>query len=217
MKHKICLLLILFYFSGCIAIRVYIPHSSPNSSDPLKGYTENVSKEPSSESKVTNPFFTIVDETTNAEVFARRSPSLFVFAPRELKNQYGSLPKLIEKEIELNPNDYPSNDKYKIKIHTFSLLADDVCYKNITSVDLHITVESEKSKKQILDFTFSDTLESRVTDCTFTLATAPVFLGWIAYMPYIGFRGNREDQLNQMGRIAVLKFFEKLKVSLPRK
>lgn len=207
----------LFYFSGCIAIRVYVPHSSPNSSDPLRGVTENISSDLSTANQPTPSFFTIEDGTTNAEVFARRSPSLFFLAPKEFQNQYGSLPKLIEREIDLNPKDYQSNEKYKIKIHTFSLLADDVCYKNITSVELHITAELEKSKKQFLDFRYSDTLESRVTDCTFTLASAPLFLGWIIYMPYLGFRGNREDQLNQMGRIAMIKFFENLKVSLPRK
>ncbi|WP_167884482.1 hypothetical protein [Leptospira ilyithenensis] len=196
---------------------MYVPHSSPKSSDPLRGFTEEEQEDTSANSKPSVPFVTVEDKTENGEVFGRRSPSLFFLSPRNLENHYGTLPQLIEKEIALNPGLYPAKSKYKITIHQFSLLANDVCYKNITSVDLHITVESEKPKKQILDFNYSDSLESRVTDCTFTLATAPAFVGWVIYLPYLSFRGNREDQLNQMGRIAVLTFFEKLRESFPKK
>ncbi|BDA79935.1 hypothetical protein LPTSP3_g28650 [Leptospira kobayashii] len=217
MKKQFSLPLITLLFSGCIAIRVYVPHSSPESSDPLRGFTEEESKDTSAKSKPSVPFVTVEDETENGETFGRRSPSLFFLSPRNLENYYGTLPQLIEKEIALNPGLYPIKGKHKITIRQFSLLANDICYKNITSVDLHITVESEKPKKRILDFNHNDSLESRVTDCTFTLATAPAFLGWVIYLPYVSFRGNREDQLNQMGRIAILTFFEKLRESLPKK
>ncbi|WP_411821648.1 hypothetical protein [Leptospira sp. 'Mane'] len=216
MKQKLHLLLIITFFSGCIALRVYVPHSSPESLDPFRGSTEEIRTESPINSKTISPI-TVEDKTDNGEIFGRRSPSLFFLSPRTLENHYGTLSQLIEREIALNPNLYHTKEKYKITIHQFSLLANDVCYKNVTSVDLHITVESQKSKKQILDFNHSDKLESRVTDCMFTLATAPVFLGWVAYLPYIGFRGTREDQLNQMGRIAVLAFFVRLKESLVEK
>ncbi|EMO61963.1 hypothetical protein LEP1GSC133_2401 [Leptospira borgpetersenii serovar Pomona str. 200901868] len=39
-------------------------------------------------------------------------------------------------------------------------------------------------------------------------------MGWLIYLPYLGFRGNREDQLNQLGKTALLEFFEKLKITL---
>lgn len=73
-----------------------------------------------------------------------------------------------------------------------------------------------KARIQILGaseetFSFYDEIDSRVTNCYLTgsiLTVVPL----IWYVPYNGYRGNREDQLNQLGRNSLTEFFRKLEL-----
>ncbi|EKS07703.1 hypothetical protein QMM42_02025 [Leptospira santarosai] len=199
------ILLFLFSFVNCIAIRVYVPK---------KG---NISHNVDNSDTIPrlDPNFEVLESPTlKNETFAIRKPSLFFLAPEKLENEYGSVGTVIARELDQNRNDYKTDQKYKIHIKNFELKTIDRCFfGSKTEVKLNIEVVNPVNKKNVLDFQYEDSIDSNVTDCHFTLATVTV-LGWLVYLPYLGFRGNREDQLNQLGKTALLEFFEKLKITL---
>ncbi|AVV50995.1 hypothetical protein [Leptospira santarosai] len=196
-------LLFLFSFVSCIAIRVYVPK---------KG---NISYDVDNSNTIQRPDFEVIESPMlKNETFAIRKPSLFFLAPEKLENEYGSVGAVISRELDQNRNDYKTDQKYKIHIKNFELKTIDRCFfGSKTEVKLNIEVVNPVNKKNVLDFQYEDSIDSNVTDCHFTLATVTV-LGWLVYLPYLGFRGNREDQLNQLGKTALLEFSEKLKITL---
>ncbi|PJZ55792.1 hypothetical protein [Leptospira barantonii] len=202
--------LILFSFLNCISVRVYIPKKGTDAYDVGNLDTFLHLAVPNS-----NPHFEI-EESPELKYgpFAHRIPSLFFLSPKKLENEYGSVGTIIARELDRNRNDYKTNQKYKILVKGFELKTDDSCfYGNITNVKLDIDVLHSEKKENLLNFHFEDSIESNVTDCNFVLASGTI-VGWLIYMPYLGFRGNREDQLNQLGRTALLEFSEKLKSAL---
>ncbi|MCG6193933.1 hypothetical protein LFX25_11830 [Leptospira sp. FAT2] len=204
---------LLLLLSGCIAIRVYIPKQGTDAFD-----IGNLDTIPHLAIPHPNPQFEIGEapHLGNA-TFARRVSSLFFLAPDKLENEYGSIGVLLRRELDRNRNDYKTNGKYRIFVKDFELKTDDHCFSgSVTGVKLAIEVTDLSKNTSVLDFQYADSIESNVTDCHFTLATATI-VGWLIYMPYLGFRGNREDQLNQLGRTALLEFSEKLKFSLRKK
>ncbi|WP_061298245.1 hypothetical protein [Leptospira borgpetersenii] len=199
--------LFLFSFISCIAIRVYVPKKGNISYE--VGDLDTI---PHLDSNLN--FEVIESPTLKNETFAIRKPSLFFLAPEKLENEYGSVGTVIAKELDQNRNDYKTDQKYKIHIKDFELKTVDHCFfGSETEVKLNIEVVNLTKKENVLYFQYEDSIASNVTDCHFTLATATV-LGWLIYLPYLGFRGNREDQLNQLGKTALLEFFEKLKITL---
>ncbi|MBM9501377.1 hypothetical protein JWG44_14060 [Leptospira sp. 201903071] len=211
----IVLFLFLFtftFFISCISIRVYIPQKGTDVFD-----IGNVDTIPHFAVPRENPNFEVIEsQETNGSAFATRDPSLFFLAPRKLENEYGSVKTLILRELDRNRKDYKVDQKYKILIKNFELKTNDRCFfGSMTAVNLEIDVIRSAREEKILEFHFEDSIDSNVTDCNFTLATATI-VGWLIYMPYLGFRGNREDQLNQLGRIALLEFSERLKSSLEK-
>ncbi|AXR61858.1 hypothetical protein [Leptospira mayottensis] len=202
--------LFLFSFVSCIAIRVYVPRKGSIAYD-----VSNLDTIP--HLAVPNPnlnFEVLESPTLKNETFAIRKPSLFFLAPEKLENEYGSIGTVIARELDRNRNDYKTDQKYKIYIKDFELKTIDHCFfGSETEVKLNIEVVNLTKKENVLDFQYKDSISSNVTDCHFTLATTTV-LGWLIYLPYLGFRGNREDQLNQLGKTALLEFSEKLKITL---
>ncbi|WP_061249925.1 hypothetical protein [Leptospira alstonii] len=200
---------VLFCFTNCISIRVYVPKKGnvAGTYEP-----ENLDTIPNP-----NPHFEVLESPTlRKETFAIRNPSLFFLAPDQLKNEYGSIGTVIARELDFNKEDYKTNEKYKIHIQDFELKTEDSCFfGSKTEVKLNVEVWSFTKNENVLDFQYNDSIDSNVTDCHFTLATITI-LGWLIYMPYLGFRGNREDQLNQLGRTALLEFSEKLKSVLEK-
>ncbi|TGM07092.1 hypothetical protein EHQ76_05385 [Leptospira barantonii] len=204
--------LVLFSFLNCISVRVYIPKKGTDAFD-----VGNLDTIPHLAVPNSNPHFEI-EESLELKYgpFANRIPSLFVLSPRRLNNEYGSVGTMIARELDRNRNDYKTNQKYTIFINSFELKTEDFCFGgNNTSVKLDIDVLNLEKKENLLNFHFEDSIESNVTDCNFVLATGTI-VGWLIYMPYLGFRGNREDQLNQLGRTALLEFSEKLKFALEK-
>ncbi|RHX90143.1 hypothetical protein [Leptospira stimsonii] len=198
---------LLSFFLNCIAIRVYISEKGTDAFD-----IGNVDTIPHFEIPNLNPHFEVIESPeTSRFLFATRDPSLFFLAPRKLENEYGSVKTLIQRELDRNRDDYKTDRRFKIHIKNFELKTIDRCfYGSTTSVKLEIDVNRVEKDEKNLDFRFEDSIDSNVTDCNFALATGTI-VGWLIYMPYLGFRGNREDQLNQLGRIALLDFSEKLK------
>ncbi|XDD51616.1 hypothetical protein AB3N59_07745 [Leptospira sp. WS92.C1] len=195
---------LLFLFSNCIAMRVYVANPGlgdlPNSSIATPPKTiENYQIE-------TPKYF-------SEQPFAQHSPSLFYFVPKSLTNQYGTVAEIIKQELMSNPDFQPETNQYLVRIIDFNLYSKDKCFSNETGINFEIEVENILTKKKILEFKYKDLIKSYVTDCYAAVASAPFFLGWILYAPYIGFRGDREDQLNQIGRIAILEFFDSFKKS----
>ncbi|MBM9575969.1 hypothetical protein JWG45_02275 [Leptospira sp. 201903070] len=209
---RICPILIFGFCLSCIAIRVYVPKKGSDSFD-----IGNVDTIPHLAAPRENPNFEVLESPKIfGSAFATRDPSLFFLSPRKLENEYGSVKTLILRELDRNRNEYKVDKNYKILIKNFELKTDDRCFfGNLTEVKLEIEVTRIEKEEKILDFHFEDSIDSNVTDCHFTLATATL-VGWLIYMPYLGFRGNREDQLNQLGRIALLEFFEQFKSSLEK-
>ncbi|TGL64201.1 hypothetical protein EHQ64_03955 [Leptospira sarikeiensis] len=126
------------------------------------------------------------------------------------KNVYGPISKLILKELEDHKEEYPG--KHKITIRKFKLESIDHCTYNNVNVEMEADIISLGKPWR---YEYKDGIESKATDCMATLATLPLLLGWIIHLPYLGHRGNREDQLNQMGKVAILDFLDELKKHLP--
>lgn len=203
---------LLSFFLNCISIRVYVPKKGTNAFD-----IGNVDLIPQFAIPKNNPHFEVIESPeTGRFPFATRDPSLFFLAPKKLENEYGSIKTLIQRELDRNREDYKTDQNFRILIQNFELKTIDRCfYGSTTSVKLEIDVNNTSKDANVLHFRFEDSIESNVTDCNFTLSTATI-VGWLIYLPYLGFRGNREDQLNQLGRIALLEFSEQLKSYLEK-
>ncbi|WP_246057556.1 hypothetical protein [Leptospira gomenensis] len=202
----------LIFTIDCISVRVYVPKQGTDRFD-----TGNVDNLPQFAVPKMNPKFAVSQPTElETQPFAQRIPSLFFLAPNRLENEYGSVKTLIERELDRNREEYKTDKKIEIRILDFELKTTDRCIESVSSVRLNVEAIDSESKQKIFDFRHEDNIESNVTDCYFTLATGTV-LGWLVYMPYLGFRGTREDQLNFLGRAALLEFFEVLKRSLIQK
>lgn len=137
------------------------------------------------------------DKVSLGETLGRHNP--FVFKSRNLNNEYGSLVYLLENEIQNYPERYPkvhSSKSTLIRITEYNLKTDDSCWDNNTSVDFKAEVEQDG---KIELFNYSDSIHSHITDC-FLIGSTITFLPLLIYIPYEGYRGTREDQLNQLGR-----------------
>ncbi|EMY70110.1 hypothetical protein [Leptospira vanthielii] len=129
--------------------------------------------------------------------------------PEGLPNEYGPLSYLIRKELSMRGNRYPLllDRGGKIFVDEFQLVSLDRCSKNLTFVRLKARIQIAGGGEEV--FSYYDEIDSRVTNCYLTgsiLTLVPL----IWYVPYNGFRGNREDQLNQLGRNSLSEFFSKM-------
>lgn len=129
--------------------------------------------------------------------------------PEGLPNEYGPLSYLIRKELSIRGNRYPLllDKGGKIFIDEYQLVSLDRCSKNLSFVRLKARIQIAGGAEEV--FSYYDEIDSRVTNCYLTgsiLTLVPL----IWYVPYNGFRGNREDQLNQLGRNSLSEFFSKL-------
>ncbi|TGL41488.1 hypothetical protein [Leptospira perdikensis] len=132
-------------------------------------------------------------------------------SPEGLPNEYGPLSYLIRKELSMRGNRYPLllDRGGKILVDEFQLVSLDKCSKNLSFVRLKVRIQIGSSTEEV--FSYYDEIDSRVTNCYLTGSILTVIpLLW--YVPYNGFRGNREDQLNQLGRNSLSEFFAKLEV-----
>jgi hypothetical protein len=191
-SYIICLLIIGFGISSCqfIELRVLPPL-------PSKEYRPK----PNKLKKIT-----WVD-SSHPYRDGRHSP--FLFSNRNLKNRYGRIIFQIQEELERNGEAYPKwkrvPDGSTVRMDRFDLETKDECYFNTTRVGIQISGIDPRGK-EIFTFEYEDKIESHVTDCFLfvsTITAVPLF--W--YIPYQGFRGNRDDQLNQLGKNALREFF----------
>ncbi|MCT8335484.1 hypothetical protein NUH30_17510 [Leptospira sp. 85282-16] len=190
--YTISLILISFLGMGCgISLRVYRPFPNEKSFDYIK--------------KMDHIQVLVKDES-------RMKMGIYdgyFFQPEGLPNEYGPLSYLIRKELSLRGNRFPLliDRGGKIFIDEFQLASIDRCSKNLTFVRLKARVQIVGYAEE--EFSFYDEIDSHVTNCYLTgslLTIVPL----IWYVPYNGFRGNREDQLNQLGRNSLSEFFTKL-------
>ncbi|TGK82743.1 hypothetical protein EHQ23_15735 [Leptospira bourretii] len=131
--------------------------------------------------------------------------------PEGLPNEYGPLSYLIRKELSIRGNRFPLllDRGGKIFIDEYQLVSLDRCSKNLSFVKMKARIQILGASEET--FSFYDEIDSRVTNCYLTgsiLTVVPLL--W--YVPYNGFRGNREDQLNQLGRNSLTEFFTKLEL-----
>jgi hypothetical protein len=192
-------LVILFVLESCsTALRVYRPYPSESPYEVI----------------VPQPKVTIITPTTEAERFALNDPYFgslarefkFLGSESNLKNEYGTLTYLLKKEFSIRSENYPMllSEGGKIEIKEFELRSIDKCYVNI--VEIKIRAEVQIGKRKIETFEYYDSIRSRVTDC-YMFGSSLLIVPLIWYVPYTGFRGNREDQLNQLGRNGLESFF----------
>ena len=202
--------LVLFYvFSGmllssCLSLSVYVPHRGElNGRDVAPSHLPQI--------LVSDPHQEKMQET----YFATRSPCLFFMAHRKIQNRYGIPSQLIREEIEKYHHLYfPSDVKYssiEIVVEKFKLFSNDRCFSNETNIDVNINVTGtiDGVRVDVLKYEFSDKIKSRVTELYMVS-----ILGTIPVIAYAGFRGNRQDQMNKLGKIALLGFFENLQLVL---
>ncbi len=182
-----------FFLLQCISIRVYVP---PQFTQDFGNLQNPIA-----------PASTVILEQEKTDFFA--TSSFWFFGTSKHKNHYGSLEELINKELKENANLYQSLLPLNIKITKFELSSRDKCIKNIAEVALEIKTFDKKGVL-IQDFKYNDNIDSMVSTCTNIWVSLPLFVGWIWYGPYIGFRGNQEDQMNQLGRIAIMSYFNEL-------
>ncbi|TGM21741.1 hypothetical protein [Leptospira meyeri] len=131
--------------------------------------------------------------------------------PDGLTNEYGPLSYLIRKELSIRGNRFPLliDRGGKIFIDEYQLVSLDRCSKNLSFVRMKARIQILGTAEET--FSYYDEIDSRVTNCYLTgsiLTVVPLL--W--YVPYNGFRGNREDQLNQLGRNSLSEFFAKLEI-----
>ncbi|TGL88219.1 hypothetical protein EHQ68_10360 [Leptospira congkakensis] len=129
--------------------------------------------------------------------------------PEGLPNEYGPLSYLIRKELSIRGNRFPLllGRGGKIFVDEYQLVSLDRCSKNLTFVRMKARIQIQGQSEE--EFSYYDEIDSRVTNCYLTgsiLFVVPL----IWYVPYNGFRGNREDQLNQLGRNSLTEFFTRL-------
>ncbi|TGK54506.1 hypothetical protein EHQ16_11795 [Leptospira kanakyensis] len=131
--------------------------------------------------------------------------------PEALPNEYGPLSYLIRKELSIRGDRFPLliGRGGKILIDEYQLVSLDRCSKNLTFVRMKARIQIQGQSEE--EFSYYDEIDSHVTNCYLTgsiLTLVP--LVW--YVPYNGFRGNREDQLNQLGRNSLTEFFTRLEI-----
>ncbi|MCC5814444.1 MAG: hypothetical protein JJT78_06790 [Leptospira sp.] len=185
------LILIVSIFLGCskfISLRVYHPQPSKK----LNGELES-----------SNIIWD--DQIKKGENLGFHDP--FIFRSRELPNQYGDLVYILDREIRNNPKRFRKiiDGKANIRIEKFDLRTDDSCWSNTTSIELLISIVDQNKIKR---FEYRDYIKSHVTDC-FLVGSSITLVPLLIYTPYVGFRGDREDQINQLGRngiSAILRF-----------
>lgn len=178
-----------FLFLGCnISLRVYRPFPYEQPFEYIEKY----------------PKISVVVAGENPLKLAEYDG--YFFDSEGLQNEYGPLSYLIRKEISIRKERYPKLIERggRIEVEEFLLHSLDRCSKNRTEIiikaKVQITGEAEES------FEYSDFIESKVTNCYLTGSSLLIFpLLW--YVPYNGFRGNREDQLNLLGRNGLEDFF----------
>jgi len=202
MNKIYCILVIL---ASCISVKIYVPEKEEKIS---------ISQERPEKKSAR---FSIVQNYQAPDYFS--TSSFMIFWKSKHQNFYGTIPELIGGEIEKHPEKYlkrlKDKESYLIRVNHFHLNSDDKCTKNIVDVELDIDVfklHTANDKPQTPDFSFKhkDEINSMVSFCTSTWSTALIFIPWIWYMPYLGYRGDREDQLNHLGRVAFGNFFEDL-------
>lgn len=188
----ISLLSVCFFTLGCgISLRVYRPFPKETA-------------------------FEYVKKMDHIQIFVKEENRMkmgvydgYFFNPEGLPNEYGPLSYLIRKELSMRGNRYPLllDRGGKIFVDEFQLVSLDRCSKNLSFVKLKVRVQIANNVEE--QFSYYDEIDSRVTNCYLTGSVLTVVpLLW--YVPYNGFRGNREDQLNQLGRNSLSEFFTKL-------
>ncbi|MDZ4726278.1 MAG: hypothetical protein SH817_08975 [Leptospira sp.] len=164
----------------------------------------------------TQPKISILTPDSLAKTMARYEPYIFrlksvdyLGVEYELQNEYGNLQYLIKKELSIRPENYPSliRDGGRVEVKEFILISEDHCSSNLVRVKMR--AEIQIGKTAVIPFEYEDEIKSHVTDC-FALGSTITIIPLIWYAPYVGFRGNREDQLNQLGRNALESFFSVL-------
>ncbi|MGJ4790089.1 hypothetical protein [Leptospira koniambonensis] len=203
---KFVLSLFLIFLSSCTSIKVYVPRSLSGAHEVQEHWGE-----------LRAGFIDYNSENPDIEVeFPNEVPYRFVYYEdgftswtglgRDYTNLYGPVSRLIRKELNDHKEEYPG--KHKIIIQKFRLESIDHWTYNEVNVELEADIISSGKSWH---YQFKDGIESRVTDFMATLATVPILLGWIIHLPYIGHRGSREDQINQMGKVALLDFLDEIK------
>lgn len=151
--------------------------------------------------------FEIVDERKLDNRLGLHQP--YFFNERILFNEYGSLANILAREIQNHPEKYSkvlNKDNSKIHIIDFQVGTKDSCWKNISYVKFHAELQIAS---RIESFIYKDSIDSKVTDC-FLIGSSLTLIPLLIYIPYQGFRGNREDQVNELGRNAIDAFLHYL-------
>ncbi|MDF3819890.1 hypothetical protein P3G55_08275 [Leptospira sp. 96542] len=189
MRFRFSFLFLSFVFISCgISLRVYRPF--PNESP-----FEYITKQEKIEIYIKNE---------NTESMALYDG--YFFEPESLKNEYGPLSYLIRKEFSMRKERYPLllERGGRIEVDEFTLISLDRCTKNRTWVEMKARVQIKG--EPVKDYFYYDEIDSKVTNC-YLLGSSSLILPLLWYLPYNGFRGNREDQMNQLGRNVLDDFF----------
>ncbi|XDD44640.1 hypothetical protein AB3N58_16640 [Leptospira sp. WS60.C2] len=133
----------------------------------------------------------------------------YFFGPEALANEYGPLSYLIRKELSIRSSRYPLllERGGNILVEEFQLVSLDRCHKNLTYVRLKAKIQIRGGREE--EVNYYDEIDSKVTNCYLT-GSVFTLVPLIWYVPYNGFRGNREDQLNQLGRNAMTELFSQM-------
>ncbi|TGL20794.1 hypothetical protein EHQ46_09860 [Leptospira yanagawae] len=194
-KLRIFILLICFLLVGCdVSLRVYRPFPNEKEYDFVKKM-DHIQVEVKDENRMKMGLF-----------------DPFFFDAQSLENEYGPLSYLIRKELSIREQRFPLLIERggNIRIESFELVSLDRCHENLTYVRLKGNFQIRGFGQE--DFDYYDEILSHVTNC-YLLGSTITILPLVWYVPYSGFRGNREDQINQLGRNALNEFFNQLELS----
>lgn len=191
---KTILLLLLFIFGNCMYFKVHVPGKFP--------YEK--------QKDITN--LVIIENKTGKSKFITFDPFFltWIFFSKEYENEYGSVSKLLLEELERNSDIYfPTDRVLEIQINKFSINSNDRCGYNVINGVMEVQVKNPKQPNLLLDYKIEKKINSAVTDCVTFLSFVSI-LGTAWYIPYVGFRGMKSDQVDYVGRFMLDDFFDKL-------
>ena len=203
-------LLPLLLLTSCIELSVYTP--VPDYPDDKSSYKMEVEDNGFRFRKIAEnenyPDYILVTENKRPD-FAFHSPCLNFLENRDIRNLYGNLSLVIARGIAEHPDYFFAHNKggLEISINSFSLNSNDSCFHNEIKLSMNADIYLITDQGRVTrDFIYTDEIHSHVTDFYIfsVLWTIPAIIE-------SGFRGNRQDQMNDITKNMLLNFSAKLK------
>ncbi|MDX1957959.1 MAG: hypothetical protein SFU98_05270 [Leptospiraceae bacterium] len=198
-KTLILLGLVLILETSCINFKVYVPGEFPIPENALaQGKTLQI---------VGSEDYAFI---AHIEPFFLTS----FFYKKKYRNYFGTLEEILQEEFIRNQKIYfHKYSNLKVTVKDYDLRSQDGCFRNKASIRFHAIVEEQNSNSVILEFNQEKEMLSYSSDCNGFL-TGVTIVGLLWFVPYIGFRGTKQEQMEYLGKGMLRDFFEELQIKV---